>query len=99
MKIAEEFNKFLEDYNVVLDDVDIRVEELTVITSDSIIHGEIYISIDGMEYNGWFSYNLLSWKFSIEDTLIESLVQETYNYIGYRDFIDFFESNLITFIL
>lgn len=99
MKVVEEFNKFLYDYDISLNDVDIRIEELTVISSDAMIHGEVYIRIDGLEYSGWFSYNLLSWKFLIEDTLIESLVQETYNYISYKDFIDFFESNLITFIL
>ncbi len=52
-----------------------------------------------MEYEGWFVYSLIDGKFSIEDTLIESLVDETYARITWKDFIEFFETNLISFTL
>lgn len=52
-----------------------------------------------MEYEGWFVYSLIDGKFSIEDTLIESLVDEAYARITWKDFIEFFETNLISFTL
>jgi len=99
VKIAEEFNNFLQSYDTGTEEVDIRIEELTIIKSSAEIHGEIYINISKMEYEGWFVYSLIDGKFSIEDTLIESLVDETYARITWKDFIEFFETNLISFTL
>lgn len=99
MKIVEEFNDFLYKYNMGFDEVDIRVEELTVFKSSGELKGEIYINIEGIEYSGWFFYNLLNRKFSIENTLIEALVQETYAHISETAFVDFFKTTLVSISL
>jgi len=99
VKIVEEFNDFLFDYDMGFDEVDIRVEELTVFKSSGELRGEIYINIAGIEYSGWFFYNLINRKFSIENTLIEALVQETYAHISESSFIDFFKTNLVSISL
>lgn len=61
--------------------------------------GILYIYLDGVEYEGWFAFNINTQELIIEDTLIENLANDTYDNVNEQDFIDFFENNLISISL